>query len=75
MKKIIFIIAVVLLGACTENFEEINKNPYQISEESLEQDFNHVGAYFKTLWTGNWWSGLITSPQGLKVCSYMVKIL
>ncbi len=59
MKKIIFIIAVVLFSACTENFEDLNKNPYQISEQSLEQDFNHVGAYFKTLWSGSWWTALI----------------
>ena len=48
MKKIIFItIAVFALffSGCTENFEEINTNPYQISGESLEQDFNHVGSF------------------------------
>ena len=45
MKKIIFIIVVALFfSACTDNFEELNTHPYQISDESLEQDFNHVGA-------------------------------
>ena len=63
MKKIILIITVAVFAlffsACTENFEEINTHPYQISGESLEQDFNHVGAYFKTLWSGSWWTALI----------------
>jgi len=62
MKKIIFIISVVFAlfcSACTEDFEEINTHPYQISGESLEQDFNHVGAYFKTLWSGHWFSAII----------------
>lgn len=62
MKKIIFVISVVFalfLSACTENFEEINTDPYEISGESLEQDFNHVGAYFKTLWSGHWFTAII----------------
>ena len=62
MKKIIFItIAVFALffSGCTDNFEEINTHPYQISGESLEQDFNHVGAYFKTLWSGHWFTAII----------------
>jgi hypothetical protein len=37
------------VGACTDDFEETNTNPYQISGESLKQDFNHVGAYYSTL--------------------------
>ena len=63
MKKIIFILTMVFalfFSACTENFEEINQNPYQITDESLEQDFNHVGAYFISLWTGNWWGSMIS---------------
>jgi hypothetical protein len=62
MKKIIFIIATVFAlfcSACTENFEELNTHPYQISGESLEQDFNHVGAAFKTLWSGHWFTAII----------------
>lgn len=51
MKKIyLFLTAFLLLsGACTDNFEEANINPYQISDESLQQDFNHVGAFFPTM--------------------------
>jgi len=62
MKKIIFITVAVFalfFSACTDNFEEINTHPYQISDESLEQDFNHVGAYFKTLWSGHWFTAII----------------
>jgi len=59
MKKIISLaVLLVLLGACTKNFEEINSNPYQITDESLTQDFNHVGAYFQ---------GLLSNLQGHQV--------
>ncbi|WP_346858043.1 SusD/RagB family nutrient-binding outer membrane lipoprotein [uncultured Draconibacterium sp.] len=50
MKKIIFLLLVALFaGACTDNFEEANTNPYQISDKSLEQDFNNVGAYYSSM--------------------------
>ena len=38
-----------LFFGCTEEFEEINTNPFQISDESLRQDNNHVGAFFPTM--------------------------
>ncbi|TFH27894.1 MAG: SusD/RagB family nutrient-binding outer membrane lipoprotein [Bacteroidia bacterium] len=72
MKKIIFIISVVLalfFSGCTENFEELNTNPYQISGESLEQDFNHVGAYFKTLWSGDWFVAIIGHQTMHNLCN------
>ncbi len=49
MKRIIYIFIVALLfniSACTDNFEELNQNPYQITDESLTQDFNNVGAFY-----------------------------
>ncbi len=50
MKKILYAISLVLvLGACTEDFEEINTDPYQITGASLEQDFNDVGAFFPNM--------------------------
>lgn len=59
MKKIISLaIFVLLLGSCTKNFDEINTNPYQVTDESLTQDFNHVGAYFQ---------GLLANLQGHQV--------
>uniref|UniRef100_UPI003216B53A SusD/RagB family nutrient-binding outer membrane lipoprotein n=1 Tax=uncultured Draconibacterium sp. TaxID=1573823 RepID=UPI003216B53A len=54
MKKIIYIfitIFALVFSACTDNFEEINTNPYQISQESLKQDFNYVGAYFQPMFS------------------------
>ena len=52
MKRIITIKCILLVSlffGCTDNFEEINTNPYQISDESLRQDNNHVGAFFPTM--------------------------
>lgn len=50
MKKIFYVISLVLvLGACTEDFEELNTNPYQITGETLKQDFNDVGAFFPNM--------------------------
>lgn len=52
MKKIYILLTTLFLltfGACTDNFEEANINPYQISDESLQQDFNHVGAFFPSM--------------------------
>ncbi len=70
MKKIIFIIVVALFfSACTDNFEELNTHPYQVSDESLEQDFNHVGAYFKTLWSGHWNVAIIGHQTNHNLCN------
>jgi hypothetical protein len=53
MKKVIFLMMLIfVMGACTDQFKEANTNPYQISEESLQQDFNHIGAYFPSLLDG-----------------------
>ena len=47
MKKIILALMIALmLGACTKQFEDANKNPYEISGKSLLQDFNNIGSYF-----------------------------
>ncbi len=49
MKKIIYIFIVALLfnmGACTDDFVELNESPYQVTDESLKQDFNNVGAFY-----------------------------
>ncbi|MCK4749603.1 MAG: SusD/RagB family nutrient-binding outer membrane lipoprotein [Bacteroidales bacterium] len=72
MKKIIYIITVVFalfFSACTENFEELNTHPYQISGESLEQDFNHVGSYFISLWNGHWNTGIIGHQTNHNLCN------
>lgn len=36
-----------LATSCTENFEELNKNPREITQEQLEGDFQHVGSKYK----------------------------
>jgi hypothetical protein len=52
MKKIIYIfttIAALVFSACTDNFEAVNKNPYLLTDEDLQQDFNHIGAFYQPL--------------------------
>lgn len=50
MKKIFIpIIFLVVLAACTKNFESENQSPYQISDKMLKQDFNLVGSPFSQL--------------------------
>ena len=48
MKKIIFVFILTLgFFACTDNFEEANRNKYLISDTELEQDFNLLGSPFQ----------------------------
>jgi len=50
MKKIFFAIILTLaVFACTDNFEEANRNNYLISDEELDQDFNRLGSPFQSL--------------------------
>jgi len=50
MKKIFFIIILAFgLFACTDNFEEANRDQYRISDEQLEQDFNLLGSPFQSM--------------------------
>lgn len=44
-----YLLVLSLLVGCTKNFEETNSNPFQISDESLRQDNNHVGAFFPAM--------------------------
>lgn len=49
MKKIIYIFVAALLfntSACTDDFVELNESPYQVTDASLQQDFNNVGAFY-----------------------------
>lgn len=48
MKKIVYLCLVALFftGACTDDFVELNENPFQVDDESLKQDFNNVGAFY-----------------------------
>jgi len=50
MKKIFFALILTLgFMACTDNFEEANRNHYLISDEELTQDFNLLGSPFQGL--------------------------
>jgi hypothetical protein len=50
MKKIILALTVALiLGACTKDFNSANTNPYQVSNASLNQDYNLLGSPFSSL--------------------------
>ncbi|TNF43802.1 MAG: SusD/RagB family nutrient-binding outer membrane lipoprotein [Bacteroidetes bacterium] len=50
MKKIFFAIMLTLgFLACTDNFEEANRDHYLISDQELDQDFNRLGSPFQGL--------------------------
>jgi hypothetical protein len=50
MKKIFFAIILTLgFFACTDNFEEANRNKFLISDQELDQDFNRLGSPFQGL--------------------------
>lgn len=47
ISKGIFAVALsVGLTSCTSDFEDLNVNPYEISNESLEQDYMIIGAHY-----------------------------
>lgn len=48
-KGLLFVAAIAAFSACTKNFEDYNTDPTGISDESLKQDFNFVGAYFQQM--------------------------
>jgi hypothetical protein len=51
-KQLIYLSTLIMLlsmQACTGGFEEMNTNPYKVSDESLKQDFNNIGGFFKQL--------------------------
>lgn len=48
--KIILIAFIPLsLTFCTSDFEEFNTDPYGVTDEELEQDFNNIGEYFPAM--------------------------
>ncbi|WP_297093388.1 SusD/RagB family nutrient-binding outer membrane lipoprotein [uncultured Draconibacterium sp.] len=72
MKKILFLFIVALLaGACTDEFEEANTNPYQITDSSLEQNFNHVGAYFPSMLSNIFGHQIEENLVAESFCDYM----
>jgi hypothetical protein len=53
MKKAIYIfttmILVLMFSACTDDFAEINRHPHLLTDQDLQQDFNHLGAFYQPL--------------------------
>lgn len=48
-KGLLFTAVLLAAGSCTKKFEEYNTDPTGITDESLKQDFNYVGAYFQQM--------------------------
>ncbi|HEX3009786.1 MAG TPA: SusD/RagB family nutrient-binding outer membrane lipoprotein, partial [Bacteroidales bacterium] len=72
MKKVIYsIIAVFMLVACTNEFEDANINPYEISEESLTQDFNHIGSFFPSMLSNIFGHQIEENLIAESYCDYM----
>ena len=46
IKRTAICISLLAAVSCTDNFEEINTNPNGITQELLEQDFNHIKGSF-----------------------------
>ena len=46
IKRTAITLSLLAAVGCTDNFEEINNNPYGITQELLEQDFNNIKGLF-----------------------------
>ncbi len=60
-KKIIIfvgVLSILMNSSCTKDFDKINNDPTQITEEQLEIDYNHIGSKFQPIFE----SIIITSP-------------
>lgn len=79
---IIIILNLFLIKACTDKFEDYNLNPVGVTDEELEQDFNHIGAYFPTVqqmiycnynwgWGINWTFQVMQNLNGDIFSGYM----
>src|SRR5699024_6941649 len=45
-KFITVIATIAALVSCTSNFEDLNTDPYGVTDKELEQDFNNLGEFF-----------------------------
>ena len=43
-KTLLFVLLATVFSACTDNFEEINRKPYEVTAEEMERDGYNVGA-------------------------------
>ncbi len=72
MKKILFLfIAALFANACTDGFEEANVNPYEVTDESLTQDFNHIGSFYPTLLANIFGHQIEENLAAESFCDYM----
>ncbi|WP_372774324.1 SusD/RagB family nutrient-binding outer membrane lipoprotein [Mangrovibacterium sp.] len=72
MKKILSLFIVALFfSTCTDGFEEANVNPYQITDESLSQDFNHIGSFYPTLMANIFGSQVQENLVAESYCDFM----
>ena len=72
MKKILFIFIVALFAnACTDGFESANVNPYEITDESLTQDFNHIGSFYPSLLANIFGHQVEENLVAESFCNYM----
>ena len=74
MKKILIIFIVAFLAnACTDGFEEANVNPYEITDESLEQDFNQIGSFYPTMLYNIFGGQVQENLAAESYCNYMAQ--
>ncbi len=72
MKKILYLFfAAFLMNSCTNGFEEANVNPYEISDESLTQDFNHIGSFYPSLLSNIFGHQIEENLVAESYCDYM----
>lgn len=49
LKYIPMVALIILAASCSKDFVDTNTNPYKVSDESLKQDFNNIGGFFRQL--------------------------
>lgn len=52
IKALIVFSVLVFLFSCTGDYEDVNTNPYGVTPEDLEQDFNSLNVYFPEMIRG-----------------------
>ncbi len=73
MKKVlfIFITGLLVLSACTKDFEEANVNPYEVTDEDLLQDHNDVGSFYPSLLANIFGHQIEENLVAESFCNYM----
>jgi len=73
MKKVLFlfIAGFLVLSACTNDFEEANENPYEVTTEDLTQDHNDVGSFYPSLLANIFGHQIEENLVAESFCNYM----